>query len=227
MPVADLDMLGALIALLGQPAMPYSDANFALMRELRSAARISDATGTDLAEYLHTDSTNWSRPHDLSLLLCRSPDINGGGASRVLGIDAMIADIASSAGPCAVRDLRRMPLPWAIDPGLGGGTEWQPAFGRFGVRWQKYRNEEAVLERERVHIHQGLRDAIAAVDEIVNTSSRCGEFLLDVGDVLIVHNRRALHARTAVTCGSQRDVVHAKVNADTFMPHPALRGGRW
>jgi Taurine catabolism dioxygenase TauD, TfdA family len=214
-------LLAVLASRVGRLIEPYSDPRFAVIRRLTPAgASRAEGFGV-LTEWLHTDSTNWPAPHDITLMLCERPDQNGEGASLVLPIDDAITEIEESLGPAAIDRLRTQRLPWAVDEGLGGGIVWEPVLSDSGIRWQLFRNVDAA-RRNGAACDPETLEFLREVDRAMRESDRLREFRLARNELLIINNRRTLHARRPVTRPerSERVLVHCKA---VFRDRPYAR----
>jgi len=206
-------LLATIASLLGEPLQPYPSERFTVLRELRPSA-VSQAPGWGvLTEWLHTDSTNWHVPHDVTLMLCRHPDEGNHGISLVLPANDAVATLHESLGSSAVSRLRDTFLPWAIDPALGGGIVWEPALTDLGVRWQLFRVVTAA-ETEGVSLAPSLLAFLQLVDATLSQSACIQQYLLQEHELMLINNRMALHARGAILDpdSSERVLVHCKLN---------------
>ncbi|QUQ68805.1 hypothetical protein [Kutzneria sp. CA-103260] len=210
-------LFGVVACLVGKPVQPYPDPTFAVLRELRPSAASTSAGWGVLTEFLHSDSTNWPAPNDVTVMLCRKPDQASEGTSLVLPLDDAIEELNTTRGlgTAAVERLRTQPLPWAIDPDLGGGTTWAPALAGNDIRWQLYRIAEA-RDRDGALLDDDTFDFAGTVDAALANSRRTHEFMLGEDDVLVINNKRLLHGRRGIAdpVGSRRVLVHCKVDFD-------------
>ena len=98
LPCEDPEKLVVVLSLgLGEMLEPYRQEWSRVIRRIRpSTERVLD--GYVLNEFLHTDSTDWREPNDLTVLYCVQPDDRGGGISRLLSAEAILQ--LESAGIC-------------------------------------------------------------------------------------------------------------------------------
>jgi alpha-ketoglutarate-dependent taurine dioxygenase len=208
--------LDRLARLLGEPVQPYPDPAYRPVREMRPADDVPVAGPQIPTESLHTDSTNWPTPNDVTLLSCVRPDDAGGGASLVLEVDDGLRSLRGELGPGAVTRLRREGLPWPVDERLGGGLTWRPAAADDRFRWQASRISEAVAVRG-ARVAADTVDFMTAVDRVFRASPAVRRFRLSEGDLLVTDNRRTLHAREPVPDPgrSGRRMLHCRLNLRT------------
>lgn len=218
--------LAIIASAVGRPVQPYPDPTFTVLRELRPRDASRAPGWGVLTEWLHTDSTNWRRPHDVTMLQCRHVDQRAQGASLILPVEDAVAEIAGVLGDDAVTWLNHHDLPWAVDPSLGGGTCWAPALAGGGVRWQLFRIAQAV-ERDGAPCDEQTMAFLREVDRTLCESARLREFVADTDDLLILHNRQVLHARRPVAQPetSQRSMIHAKVDFRATVGDPTATAG--
>ena len=204
-------LLRVLAVHLGRPVQPYPNPGFRVVRELRPGEASRSPRWGVLTEWLHTDSSNWRRPNDITMMLCRRPDQNGDGDSLVLPADDAAATIQQALGEEALRRLYAEPLDWPIADDLGGGAVRQPVFGAHGVRWQLYRIDDAPAT---LRCPDVTMDFLREVDRAFLASPRLREFPLAADEMLIINNRMTLHARRSIPAAadSRRSLIHCKVN---------------
>ncbi|MEW2353736.1 TauD/TfdA family dioxygenase [Spirillospora sp. NPDC029432] len=213
-------LFSALSARVGRLLQPYPDPGFLTVRPLRPRDSSRAEGWGVLTEHLHTDSTNWPACHDATLMLCTRPDQRGEGLSLVLPLDDAVREIRTRLGAAAIDRLREEPLPWAIDPGLGGGVVRAPALSGDGMRWQLFRVAQAVERDGARCAAPDTMDFLRRVDAALAGSGSVRRFPLAAGDLLIIANRFVLHAREPITdaAGSVRELRHAKVDIPGYRP---------
>jgi hypothetical protein len=209
------DLLFAILASrIGRLLEPHPDPTFTVFRRLTPGRSTRTADWGVLTEWLHTDSTNWRIPHDITMMLCQKPDQSGEGASLVLPLDDALTEIDASLGRGVIDRLRDEAYPWAVDTTLGGGVVWAPVLSQSGIRWQPFRNAEAAW-RDGSECGPQTMGFLRAVDEVMRESRLLREFALAENDLMVINNRYVMHARRAVPEAgrSERVLVHCKANA--------------
>lgn len=184
-------VLATVCSAIGVLVDPYNQPWSTLIRDIRP----HDA-GAALTEALHSDSTDWPEPNDYTALACIRPDRAGGGRSRIIDVDTIIANILSSMPETSRRALAR-PAPWRLAEALGGSLVNAPILAGSTIRWMKHTIDVAVHSGG-AHLE---RDAAGAIDEFEARLAETGlgsEFLLAANEILIVNNKRCLHGRTAI-----------------------------
>jgi hypothetical protein len=187
---------------------PYALPGSTLVRAIEAATDVREGD-VALNERLHTDGTNWPEPNMLTCLLCIRVDDAGGGLSRLLSLEGLRRSIAGRAGDDVVATLEATPVPWAIDERIGGHIAWQPVLGAQGLRWLRQTIELAV-ERGAA-MPRTLLEALDLVELAAENAESLMEFLIHPGELLIVHNRLCLHARSPVGVASRRLMLRTKV----------------
>ena len=189
----------ALSASLGRIGEPSRQARSPLIRELTPAPDSPQdrllLPGTDVAvESLHTDGTGWPQPNDYSCLLCVHADQHGGGRSRLLDAESITANLWQRARRAV--EILEHPIPWRKAGELGGGVHWAPVFEETGIRWLPLS-----IDRSLNAEHQLQREVCWALDELTETIENSGAVVetgLERNELLIVGNKRCLHARTPI-----------------------------
>jgi alpha-ketoglutarate-dependent taurine dioxygenase len=200
----------ALSSVFGDVVDPYGQSWSGLVRRL-SPARDRFVRGVGvLSEALHTDGTDLPEPNDVTCLLCVRPDQNGGGRTRLLDIDAVRASIFPSLGAESVQVLTSEPVPWQIADEVGGGRVKAPVLTDRRLRWLRHAVASPVpapVDRALAEFEAGL----AAATEVI-------DFAMSSGSMLMVNNKRTLHARTAIPdrANSVRLVLRTKVRRHTY-----------
>jgi alpha-ketoglutarate-dependent taurine dioxygenase len=195
----------ALTCGLGDLVEPYQQDWSRLVRRISPSTDRSVGEHGVLNEKLHTDGTDWRDPNDLTCLLCVRPDGAGGGRSRLLPEGA----IREFSEPWA--DVLADPLPWAVAEELGGGIHWAPVLSDGGIRWLRFTVDEAC--RRGAVVSETVARKLGAFANALEKSRGLIEIDLGAGDLLIIDNRRCLHARSPIMGheGSQRLLLRVKV----------------
>ncbi|MFI7542400.1 TauD/TfdA family dioxygenase [Actinoplanes sp. NPDC049599] len=196
----------ALGAALGEVVDPYHRPGSALVRRLSPARDRLVQGGTDvLSEALHTDGTDSPEPNDITCLVCVRPDQNGGGRTRLLDAEGIRTHVFPRLDAGTVRILTTEAMPWRIAEALGGGTVPAPVLAGEELRWLRQGVDPSVPPRTARALREFER-ALAATTEVV-------EFAMARNSLLVMNNRRTLHARTGVPDRgrSRRLVLRTKV----------------
>jgi hypothetical protein len=160
---------------------------------------------------LHTDSVGFARPHDYIGLACLRADPGGGGQSRLVHVDDLLAELARRSGRWCVSALRdpvfRFPLAPPESARLGphrSRGQRVPILSESigGSERIRYRGDVVRLDPGRRFFGRHRR-ALAALDATLADPSVSTACSLAPGDVLLIDNRRVLHGRTAIR-GRQR-----------------------
>lgn len=200
LPVAATALLIAISARLGTLVDPYCRST--RPREIRPATD-REHDGRALNTLLHTDSTDWPVPNDLTCLWCVRPDPEGGGRSLLLTADDFVAHVEGTAGAEAAA-LLSTPLPWRIASELGGGVYHAPIATGGEVRWMRYTVEPTKLPPDAVAL-------LAQIERVIERAAGVIDVMLDAGDLLVIDNRHALHGRTPAAPASSRLLLRTKL----------------
>jgi hypothetical protein len=181
----------ALGAALGEVVDPYHRPGSELVRRLSPARDRLAQGGTDvLSEALHTDGTDSPEPNDITCLVCVRPDQNGGGRTRLLDAEGIRAHVFPRLDPGTVRILTTEALPWQIADALGGGTVRAPVLADAGLRWLR--------QGVAAPVPPGVEHAIAEFERVLAAATEVVDFAMARDSLVVMNNRRTLHARTAV-----------------------------
>lgn len=166
------------------------------------AARPSRATRysrTNLSLPLHTDSAHTKRPHSLVAFLAVRPDASGGGQSSIIPVKEVIAQL----NPATIAALRRPVFNFGrgLVPILSGPTD-DPS-----IRYYRTQIDSCT----QVLDDRSLTDVLAPLDEVLLSLAAARTFSLKTGDLLIVNNHKALHARTGFDENSERLVLRFRL----------------
>lgn len=201
----------ALASSWGEIAEPYQRSWSRAVHHIRPRSdRVIAGSGV-LNQYLHTDGTHWPRPNDLTCLLCLCADQRGGGRSRLLSLDRLRAGL-NAAHPGVLDVLTAEAVPWALDENLGAGVDLAPVFTDDRVRWLKHTIDQATGAG--ATLPDPVADALRTLESFVERCPGTFEFPLGPGDLLVVNNRRCMHARTPIPnpASSRRHLARIKVN---------------
>jgi hypothetical protein len=160
-------------------------------------------------ESLHTDGTGWPTPNAYTCLLCVREDQHGGGRSRVLDVESVLEELRRSAGTALA--VLQEPVPWQQAGELGGGVHWAPVFECGLMRWLPLSLE--LVRQADVALPTRVSRALDEVATIIEQCERVLDFHLKADQLLIVANRRCLHARTEIPCPatSERVLLRTRV----------------
>lgn len=185
----------------------------------RSGRIASDRVEVDTSAALTRDNkTNYSRtdrpmsPHtDGSFLQC-PPDLVAfqmvqsdatGGESIVVAVEDALAALGASVNPVLSQPL--FPFGKRCHPVL-----WRSK-GAANVRYYRSQIDVAL---ERLHcVDAAVSEALEAMDAAIEDSDNQFHFRLEPGEVLFVHNTRALHGRTALNAASRRLMLRTRAHA--------------
>lgn len=204
----------ALTSALGDIVEPYQQSWSRLVRRIEPATDRAVGPYGMLNEKLHTDGTDWRAPNDLTLLLCVRPDAQGGGRSRLMPLEPLLEEPGFATGP--VSTLLSEPVPWAIAEALGGGVYWAPVASPSGIRWLRYTIDEAV--RRGVELSNDLWASLIAFEEALEHSDHVIETALQEGELLVIDNRRCMHARTGVSAPTSSERLLLRTKATQRAP---------
>jgi TfdA family taurine catabolism dioxygenase TauD len=209
----DANLLFATICIaLGDLVEPYRGLSARVMRTIKPLTDRDEGGYGSLNTHLHTDGTDWLEPNDVTCLLGVHPDQFGGGETRLLDVDALKCEIETHFDARIIHILSEAPVPWRIIEELGGGIIWKPIFSKEGVRYMKY-TIEASLAACSASLSRELKEGLTIVNEVVATAPRTIGLMLNRNDLLLVNNKRCLHARTIVANPelSKREMLRLKV----------------
>jgi alpha-ketoglutarate-dependent taurine dioxygenase len=206
-------ILVAIGSMLGELVEPYRQPWSRVVRHI-VPGRDRAVDGRVLNEYLHTDGTDWVQPNDYTCLFCVRPDQSDDGESRLLDALTLLNEAAESPDRDLVSRLATAALPWRVADELGGGVHWQPAIdlAEPSVRWLRYTVDLSLAEGL-ASLPKQTRDDVHAFERLVESCRGAVRTRLQAGDVLLVDNRRSLHARTAIAdpAQSDRELLRVKV----------------
>ncbi|WP_329239182.1 TauD/TfdA family dioxygenase [Actinoallomurus sp. NBC_01490] len=167
---------------------------------------VADVSRTGAPFPFHSDSTYMIHPHEMLGLGCVVNDSGGGDSSLIRAAD-IAAQVESKAGHEALLALQDPVFPFFLrDPVVGYGVQKVPLLRRVADEWHvRYRSDvlEALLPKYELDERHGralrifqsvLADPLDDVEIIIRLQPR---------DYLLIDNRRALHARTALGKGAR------------------------
>ena len=144
---------------------------------------------------LHTDCAHFLYPPEIMMLLACQPSQTGGQTILV-----HIDQILSKLNEQTKRDLAQMEFPW-----------WKGSKNVFAPILTKTNNDEKWLIRFNESTLQKEIDlknnsSVHSLIDVLNSFEKDPNHLITLssGDLLIVHNQRVLHGRTAFSSGSPR-----------------------
>jgi alpha-ketoglutarate-dependent taurine dioxygenase len=148
---------------------------------------------------LHTDEYFLSTPASFVLLLCCTPDENGGGRSLISPVKKIVEILPTSAAEVLRRPLFPSPQgPKAILTRDSRG--WAASYNRHQIGQQAERLKSDALLR-----YADILDELDAAATAVSAS-----LLLDPNDCLILDNRRVLHGREPISYPSLRCIKRVR-----------------
>ena len=201
----------ALSSAFGDVVEPYNQPWSQLVRSIQTSTDLL-FKNQSVNERLHTDGTDWQKPNDLTCLLCVRPDQHGGGYSHLLDVETFVAELRKSVGTEALNIFYKEPIPWRIADELGGSVFWAPVFAENSLRWSYY-TIDRVLQEGLAHLPKQILISITAMERRLKAASGVFELPMEASELLIIHNKRCLHARTPVrdSKSSARLVLRIKV----------------
>ncbi len=194
-------------------AGPYEKPRAQLVHYIQPSTDIPSSRGGSESERLHTDTADWDRPVELISMVCVRPDLNGGGRSRILDVDTIRDEVRESLGREVLQLLESEPVPWKLAPYLGGGLKWRTVLSDQRVCWRRY-TIDLGLESSNSKLSDRLTRALNAFEDVVSSSARTVDLLMEKGDLLFLDNRRTIHARTPLANGrSDRLMIRSWMRA--------------
>ena len=210
-------LLVGLTGAFGDVVEPYNQSWSCLVRYIRPTTDRTVLGSRVLNENLHTDGTDWRHPNDLTCLLCIRPDQNSGGRSLLMDLPTVISEVENRIGKSGLAVLHDESLPWRIAEELGGGIVYASVLGGGKIRWLHYTTKSAVDSGLAV-VPKATAELLQALDDMLAMTERANDFLAEPGALTIIHNKRCLHARTAIANPemSERLVLRTKVQRPVF-----------
>ena len=204
-------------------ARPYDPPRAQLLHRVQPATDIATvrAGARHETERLHTDCADWPAPARWLAMVCHRPDPGGGGRSRLLDVDALERLLEKELDADDLAVLFEVSLPWKLADYVGGGVLRAPVLARVSnqvtVRWRRYAID-AGLAASGTTLPPAVERALDALDRALASSAAGAEFALRRGDLLVMDNHRALHARTALSehpHSARRLMVRSWIDAHT------------
>jgi hypothetical protein len=191
-------------------APPYKAPRAQLVHYIQPSTDIPSARGGRESERLHTDTADWETPVKLISMRCVHADPNGGGRSRLLDVDTVRDEVASRLGATTLELLETDPVPWQLADYCGGGLKWRTVLTETSLCWRRYTIDLA-LDSKQAKLSGEMLTALDAFEDLVNSSTRTVDFLMREGELLVMDNTRAIHARTQISDGnaSQRLMIRS------------------
>lgn len=199
-------LLVGLIASLGRPV---GDGNprGRLVYDLYPIERPSGETDFEL--YFHTGSPTRERPHEILALECVAQSERGGGISKLTVIDAALESMRHRKQRAAIKTLceRRFPFKGfrpgsdtilyapIVEQAAGPGRALQVRFQRDLIF------NGAAAEPD--SFDDSMSVAMEAFETALSAPGSSIEYRLQENELLIIDNRRVLHARTAIVGGKE------------------------
>jgi alpha-ketoglutarate-dependent taurine dioxygenase len=198
-------LLVGLIASLGRPV---GDGNprGRVVYDLYPIERPPGATDFEL--YFHTGSPAQARPHEILALECVAQSDRGGGISKLTLIDAAVENMRRCKQRTAIKTLCERAFPFKsfrhetifyapiVEQAAG------PEAAALRVRFQRdLIFNGAAAEPE--SFDDSMSAAMEAFEKALSEPGNSIEYLLREGELLIINNRRVLHARTAIVGGKE------------------------
>jgi hypothetical protein len=172
--------------------------------DLFTKERLPDKPDFEL--FFHTGSYFRPRPHEVLALLCVQPGGEGGGISKLARLDSVLTEMERRSGQSAAIETLQRPACFKRPKRFGGGFLELPILspladgtGRLMVRFERRRVIAGAAGRP-----GGDPELLAAVEAFEQAATASGiaiEHRLAANELLIVDNRRVLHARGEVPGG--------------------------
>jgi hypothetical protein len=185
-------------------ARPYLKPRAQLVHYVQPTTDLPSARGGHESERLHTDSADWSTPVELISMVCVRADHGGGGRSRVLDVYAVRDEVIGRLGNGMLQVLETEPVPWQLASYYGGGVTWRTVLTDSSICWRRYTIDLA-LECGGASLSDEMIAALDSFEDVIATTPRTIEFLMQEGELLFSDNRRVVHSRTPITDGSSSD----------------------
>jgi hypothetical protein len=161
--------------------------------------------------FYHTDNSNSDRPNDFTALACVLPDQNGGGESLILDVDTIVEGLESQASLFAAI---QEDFPWLIATEDDTVTHYHPILDENKyLRWSR-ENIFAAARLGGGKLSSEQRQAVLAFENFIAENTNYYQFMLEPHDIVIINNRKSVHARTHIEneMQSQRKLLRTKMN---------------
>ena len=148
---------------------------------------------------LHTDCAHFLSPPEIMMLLTCQPSETGGKTILV-----HLDDLLLKLNEQTKKDLSQMEFPWW----KGGPRNVSAPIltkAKDNENWL-IRFNQSTLKREMNEMEFGTASSLQSLIDVLNRLEKDSNHLITLssGDLLIVHNQRVLHGRTAFSSGSPR-----------------------
>lgn len=198
---------------LGNPIVNYSHRTESMITDVFPLkGKVLDPT------LMHTDSSFWPEPNDITILHCIRKDKNNKGKSRVITIDKLLDSLPDSTK--IFSKFEKTQFPFALDPRFGdAGFQMQSILTKqnrsgnlvYHVRFN-IPDTKWCLENFQITIpEEDIKDLII-FEKIASKLGKEKEFLLENGDLFLYDNKRVLHSRTPCLPDSDRLLQVMKIN---------------
>jgi len=202
--------IAGISAALGEVTEPCNLESSLVIRILQPHHDRKEGTFGVLSESFHTDGTDWQNPNDLTCLLCLQADEFGGGESKVMTMDSIIHSLKQSRHQeFSYDEIRNKEFLWKLDENLGGGDFSAPFLTSDSIRWLKHN----LLSVSMLNPHGETDELIQYINTIIEGNTDHLKFSMRAGDLLILNNKKLLHARTLIENPEQscRKLLRTKV----------------
>ena len=179
-------------------ARPFEKPRAQLVHYVEPSTDLPSMRGGHESERLHTDTADWETPVELISMICVRADPAGGGRSRALDVDTIRDEVGARLGTELLRLLETEAVPWQIAPYFGGGVKWRPVLNASAVCWRRYTIDLA-LNNDGAELSDEMLKALEAFEDVVSTTARTIDFLMQEGQLLFSDNHRTIHARTPIS----------------------------
>ncbi|CAF0876885.1 unnamed protein product [Rotaria sordida] len=156
---------------------------------------------------LHTDCAHFLYPAQVMMLLCCQPSINDGDGKSIL---TNVDDVLKMLTEQQISDLATSQFPWwqGANQQVRAPILTKTAEGHWWIRFN-----QATLRREMGEDEFAKASALQSLIHVLNKIevNPSHSISLASGDLLIVHNQRVLHGRTAFTSKSSRLLKRIRV----------------
>jgi hypothetical protein len=161
--------------------------------------------------FYHTDNSNSDHPNDYTALACVSPDQNGGGASLILDVDTIVEGLETQA---KLLEAIQENYPWFIATETDTITHYHPILdANKYIRWAR-ENIFAAARLGGGKLASEQRQSVLAFEKFIAENANYYQFMLEPHDILIINNRKTVHARTHIEneMQSQRKILRTKMH---------------
>jgi hypothetical protein len=185
-------------------ARPYEKPRAQLVHYIQPATDIMSVRGGHESERLHTDTADWEPPVELISMVCVRADPDGGGRSRILDVDTIRGEVDERLGSATLERLESETVPWQLANYWGGGVQWRTVLTKSSVCWRRYTIDLA-LDSTGAKLSDEMLHALERFEDVISTTPKTLDFLMQEGELLFSDNRRTIHARTPIASGTASD----------------------